>query len=249
MLGGGKHGAARARLRIDLRDTIVYAIGDVHGCFKELERLEQKIADDASGFSGRKLIIMLGDYVDRGPDSAQVVEHLLQNPPEGFQRICLAGNHEKSFLDYLDGVLAREAWLATGGGTTLRSYGIDLSYLANLYSASEIDQMVRSSIPPAHVEFLRALPVMAYSRQVVFVHAGIRPGIPLRDQHERDLMFIRKEFFDHAGQLDRWVIHGHTPVKKPDLSGRRLNIDTGAYMSGRLTAVQIGAGRARFLTS
>ena len=249
MLGGSKRGGARTRLQIDLSGTIVYAVGDVHGCFEKLQVLEQKIVADSAGFNGRKLIVMLGDYVDRGPESAQVIEHLIQPPPDGFQRICLAGNHEAVFLDYLDGNLARDAWLATGGGSTLRSYGIDLSYLSSLYSAQEIDQMARSSIPPAHVDFLRSLPVMAYSSQVVFVHAGIRPGTPLLEQDERDLLFIRNEFFDRSSELDRWVIHGHTPVQKPELSGRRLNIDTGAYMSGRLTAVQIGAGRARFLSS
>lgn len=249
LLGGGKRQGTRARLQIELGGTLVYAVGDVHGCFDQLQVVEQKIIADATGFSGRKLIIMLGDYVDRGPESAQVIEHLIQPPPEGFQRICLAGNHETAFLDYLEGNLPRDAWLATGGENTLRSYGIDLTYLASLYSASELDQMVRSSVPSSHVAFLRALPIMAYSRQVAFVHAGIRPGIRLEDQEERDLLFIRKEFFAGAAQLDRWVIHGHTPVKKPELSGRRLNIDTGAYMSGRLTAVQLGAGRAHFLST
>ncbi|WEX08162.1 metallophosphoesterase family protein [Chelativorans sp. AA-79] len=236
-------------MKIQLGGAIVYAVGDVHGCYGQLLSLERQIEADAAGFKGRKLIVMLGDYIDRGPESAQVIEHLLQTPPEGFHRICLAGNHEAAFLDYLEGRLPRDAWLAMGGGAALRSYGMDLAYLSNLYSSAQIDDMVRSGIPQQHRDFLRTLPIMAYSRQVAFVHAGIRPGLPLERQDERDILYIRDEFFDNIHLLDRWVIHGHTPVEKPELKGRRLNIDTGAYMGGPLTAVQIGAGRARFFTA
>lgn len=248
-LGRQKPGQLRPRIRIGLQGTVVYAVGDVHGCYEELRSLERKIVADAAGLDRMKLIIMLGDYVDRGPSSAGVIDHLLQPPPEGFRRICLAGNHETAFLDYIDGKLARDLWLSGGGGPTLLSYGLDLAHLANLYSSTEIDRVIRSNIPPEHVEFLRSLPIMAYSQQVAFVHAGIRPGIGLEEQDERDLLYIRKDFFDGVHLLDRWVIHGHTPVKLPELRGRRLNVDTGAYMTGRLTAVRIGAKGGRFLTS
>jgi len=247
--GRQKNAVARPRIEIPLGNTVVYAVGDVHGCFGELLSLERKIVADGAQFAERKLIIMLGDYIDRGPDSARVVEHLLASPPDGFQRICLAGNHETALIDYLEGRLTRDLWLAGGGASTLRSYGLDLAYLTNLYSSTDVDQVVRNSIPAEHVEFLRSLPVIAYSRQIAFVHAGIRPGVPIEKQDENDLLYIRGDFFDGTDQLDRWVIHGHTPVKDPSLQGRRLNIDTGAYMSGRLTAVRLGTKGARFLFS
>ncbi|TIV95392.1 MAG: serine/threonine protein phosphatase, partial [Mesorhizobium sp.] len=103
--------APRERLVMDMRDTIVYAIGDVHGCHDELRALEQKIELDAQQFRGRKIIIMLGDYIDRGPHSRRVVDHLMAPPPRGFQRVCLVGNHEVALLFYLDGHLSRETWL------------------------------------------------------------------------------------------------------------------------------------------
>ncbi|WP_214472413.1 metallophosphoesterase [Mesorhizobium sp. dw_380] len=242
--------AARARLDIDLQDTTVYAIGDVHGCYKELRSLEQKILLDSLRFQGRKIIIMLGDYVDRGPQSARVLDHLLAPPPKGFQRICLAGNHEVAMLHYLDGNLSREPWLATGGLQTLFSYGLDPTRLASLYtSGAEIDRRIREVIPAEHVGFLRGLPIMVRSRKFVFVHAGIRPGVDLAAQDDHDLLHIRSDFFDASHLLDRWVVHGHTPVDIPRLEGRRLGIDTAAFQSGRLTAVRIADKRGRLIFS
>ncbi|MCP9229083.1 serine/threonine protein phosphatase [Mesorhizobium sp. LMG 17147] len=242
--------AARQRLEIDIRDSVVYAIGDVHGCYKELRSLEQNILLDSASFEGRKLIIMLGDYVDRGPQSARVLDHLLAPPLQGFQRICLAGNHEVVMLNYLDGIISRESWLAIGGLQTLFSYGVDPERMADLYDSNEeVDGRIREIIPADHVSFMRALPVMVCSAKFVFVHAGIRPGIDLAAQDEDDLLNIRSEFFEAAHLLDRYVVHGHTPVEFPKLEGRRLGIDTGAFQSGRLTAVRIADKRARLIFS
>ncbi|WP_235984020.1 metallophosphoesterase family protein [Mesorhizobium neociceri] len=225
---------------MDMEDTVVYAVGDVHGCYKELKSLEEKIALDARQFSGRKIIVMLGDYIDRGPQSARVIDHLLALPPEGFLRVCLAGNHEVAMLNYLDGYLSRDRWLAVGGRETLFSYGVDPARLASIYpSSDEVDRRVKEVIPASHIDFLRSLPVLLCSDKFVFVHAGIRPGIDLVAQDEQDLLNIRDEFFDAAHLLDRFVVHGHTPVDIPRLDGRRLDIDTGAFHSGRLTAVRI----------
>jgi serine/threonine protein phosphatase 1 len=238
----------RERLELDLENAIAYAIGDVHGCMRELLSLERKIVTDAEAFAGRKLIILLGDYVDRGKDSARVIEHLLKPPPAGFQRICLAGNHEICMLAYLEGELPLEAWLALGGAETLYSYGLDPAHITRLYR-EEADSYIRENIPPAHREFLRGLPVIAWSNEIVFVHAGIKPKIPLREQTVTDLTTIRTEFFDHATELDRWVIHGHTPVEFPRPDGRRLSIDTAAFRTGRLTALRIVGRQARLLFS
>jgi len=235
---------------MDMQDTVVYAIGDVHGCYKELLALEQKILLDALPFRGRKIIIMLGDYVDRGIQSARVLDHLIAPPPRGFLRACLAGNHEVAMLNYLDGHLSRELWLAAGGLETLFSYGLDPARLVDLYGSSEeVDQRIREAIPAGHVNFMRTLPVLICSRKFVFVHAGIRPGIDLAEQDEDDLLTIRSEFFEAAHLLDRWVVHGHTVVDTPRLEGRRLDIDTGAFQSGRLTAVRIAGKHGKLIFS
>ncbi len=240
----------RDRIEIDLSDTIVYAIGDVHGCHRELISLEDKIVDDAASLPGRKLIIMLGDYIDRGPDSARVLDHLIVPPPVGFDRICLLGNHEAQALDYLDGRIPLDTWLATGARSTLFSYDIDPEHLAAIYGAgAKLDDYIRANLPREHIDFMRSLPILAYSDRFVFVHAGIRPGVPLLEQDEADLLYIRGEFFEASRRLDRWVIHGHTPVEQPRLDGRRLGIDTSAFKSGRLTAVRIGGKMGRMLYS
>ncbi|WP_164763806.1 metallophosphoesterase family protein [Mesorhizobium sp.] len=235
---------------MDMRDTVVYAIGDVHGCYDELRTLEQKIELDALQFRGRKIIIMLGDYVDRGPNSRRVVEHLMAPPPEGFMRVCLAGNHEVAMLAYLDGHLSLEPWLRVGGRETLFSYGIDPDRLGDLYGSSEeVDERIREAVPATHVAFMRTLPVMICSERFLFVHAGIRPGIALEAQDEADLLNIRSEFLAAAHRLDRWVVHGHTIVDVPTLDGRRLGIDTGAFQSGRLTALRIVGKYGRLLST
>ncbi|TGQ40632.1 serine/threonine protein phosphatase [Mesorhizobium sp. M00.F.Ca.ET.216.01.1.1] len=242
--------AARQRLEMDMQDTVVYAIGDVHGCYRELRSLEQKILLDSLPLRGRKIIIMLGDYVDRGLQSARVLDHLLAPPPKGFLRICLAGNHEVAMLNYLDGYLSREPWLAAGGLETLFSYGVDPARLEELYNSSEeVDRRIRDIIPAAHISFLRRLPIMVCSKKFVFVHAGIRPGIDLAAQDDGDLLNIRSDFFETAHLLDRWVVHGHTPVDVPKLDGRRLGIDTGAFQSGRLTALRIAGKHGRLIFS
>lgn len=235
---------------MDMDDTVVYAIGDVHGCYKELLSLEQKIQLDALQFRGRKIIVMLGDYIDRGPQSARVLDHVLALPPTGFLRVCLAGNHEVAMLNYLDGYLSRDRWLAVGGRETLFSYGVDPARLASLYASNdEVDRRVKEVIPASHIDFLRSLPVLLCSDKFVFVHAGIRPGIDLVAQDEQDLLNIRDEFFNAAHLLDRFVVHGHTPVDIPRLDGRRLGIDTGAFRSGRLTALRIAGKFGKLIFS
>ena len=240
----------RQRIEVDLENAVVYAVGDIHGAYEELVSLEGKIAVDAASFQGPKLLILLGDFVDRGPDSARVIAHLLRPPPPGFQRICLAGNHELCMSDYLDGIVPLEQWLALGGIETLYSYGLDPVHLARLYSSrGEIDDYIRNSIPLPHRLFLQGLPTMAYSERVVFVHAGIRPGIPLDEQDDTDLTTIRSDFLDNAAKLDRLVVHGHTRSIRPSAEGRRFGIDTGAFETGRLTALRIKDRQGRLLSS
>ena len=250
-LGLGRRAVRRQRARIRLNaDMPIYAVGDVHGCLDELLALEERIVADAAQLPGQKLIIMLGDYVDRGPASAQVIDHLMAPAPAGFERICLTGNHEIVMLQYLDGGIQLADWFSMGAGATLRSYGIDHERLALMYqSADLVDDVVRKTIPSSHVAFLRSLPILVETPGHLFVHAGIRPGIDLAKQQDGDLVFIRSEFYDRAHLLNQFVVHGHTPVEQPRLEGLRLNIDSGAYYSGRLTAVRIWQNAGRFLTN
>lgn len=239
----------RARLKL-AADTVVYAVGDVHGCLDELVALERAIVADAAGFSSRKLIVMLGDYIDRGPASSQVLDHLIAPPPAGFERICLAGNHELLMLDYLEERAALAKWIGLGGAATLLSYGIDHDRLQMIYrDQAAIDRMIRESIPLSHRRFLKQLPILVEIADFILVHAGIRPGIAIEKQSDADLVTIRSAFYDEAHLLDRYVVHGHTPVKEPARDGRRVNIDTGAYFSGRLTALRICNHKGRYLTS
>ncbi|MGB3899433.1 MAG: metallophosphoesterase [Mesorhizobium sp.] len=243
-------GQKRARLRLDLGDTAVYAVGDVHGCLDELLALEDAIARDAEELPGRKLIVMLGDYVDRGPASAQVLDHLVAAPPPGFERICLTGNHEMVMLDYLEGRTSRSGWLAMGAEPTLLSYGIDPERLHLVYGSDRrIDDVIRAAIPAEHAAFLRSLPIMIEAENFLFVHAGIRPELPLDRQSDRDLVFIRDEFYKAAHLLSRYVVHGHTPVTEARRDGMRVNLDTGACFSGKLTALRLWQNSGRYLTT
>lgn len=250
---GLRAGGARARLprlRLDMKDTVVYAIGDVHGCLDELLALEDAIVQDAATLPGRKLIIMLGDYVDRGPASAQVLDHLVAHPPTGLERICLAGNHELAMLDYLEGRSSLAAWLRMGAESTLQSYGIDHRRLIEIFRDQEqVDDAIRRSISPAHFALLRAMPVLIETARYIFVHAGVRPGVPLDKQTDEDLVFIRSAFFERAHLLTRYVVHGHTPVEQAGREGMRVNLDTGAFFTGRLTALRMWQDKGRYLSN
>lgn len=236
----GKASKRRPRLETTVTDAAVYVIGDVHGCLHELLTLEKMIFSDAKRLTGKKLMVMLGDYIDKGPASAQVVEHLLTPCKDGFERICLTGNHDMAMVDYFDGHLALSTWMQMGGNTTLTSYGIDVAHLKKMYpKPKHLDQYIRSNLPTRHIDFLRSLPIVVKADDFVFVHAGVRPTIALQNQRDEDLVFIRDDFFNDTPLLKYWVIHGHTPVEAPDRQGRRLNIDTGAYYSGKLTALRI----------
>jgi len=243
----GAFRARRSRLKLDLTGTTVYAVGDVHGCLDELVALEKKIHADASACGSPALIVMLGDYVDRGPASSQVIDHLIAPPPQGLERICLAGNHEVMMLDYLEGRIDLAEWGALGAASTLMSYGIDINRVLALSADKRIvDDMIKRSVPAFHLDFLQRLPVLLETPEIVMVHAGLRPGIPLDEQTDDDLVSIRSAFHEKAHSLRKYVVHGHTPVSSPTRDGRRINIDTGAFFSGRLTALRIRNGKGRY---
>lgn len=245
--GLGQH---RRRERLDILNTPTYVIGDVHGRYDLLSALERKIFTDAATLPGRKLIVMLGDYIDRGPASAQVVNRLMVPPPNGFDRICLTGNHEMAMLEYIDGDISLDDWVAIGGETTLKSYGVDIHTLRRQYpQQKKLDTFIRTWLPDDHINFLRSLPILVDTPEVLFVHAGIDPDRPIAEQADDDLVYIRSRFFDSAQPLPKLIIHGHTPVKDAEVDRLRLNLDTGAFRSGKLTAARLWQGRVLITTT
>ena len=247
---GGRPGNAWPRLAVDADPAAIYAIGDVHGCLDLLVALESVIVADAAEIEGERWIVMLGDLVDRGERSAQVLDHMLAPTPGGLKRYSLMGNHEAMMLDFLRRPSPNAPWLEFGGRETLLSYGVPMEALMhNRFGAREARQMVDIYIPGDHIEFLEELPVMIETPSTLLVHAGIRPGIGLAGQADQDLIGYRDNFEASYADLGRTVIHGHTIREEPLVAPNRIAIDTGAYFSGRLTAVRIVPGELPVLFS
>ncbi len=231
-------GLAQSKHRlIEAPPTAVYAIGDVHGRLDKLVRLEEKIMRDSAGSIGKKLIVMLGDYLDRGPASAGVIDHLLAKAPDGFERICLKGNHEVMAVDFFERPDPRSQWLRFGGLETLQSYGMNPTAITR--SGRQALQAIEAHVPQEHLNFLRSLDWTLSMPGWIFVHAGLRPNVPLDQQDPEDLFWIRDEFFEGPGVADAKVVHGHTPSAEPVVTPHRICIDTGAYADGPLTALKI----------
>lgn len=216
----------------------VYAIGDVHGRDDLLERLLARIeADHASRRPAAATIVFLGDLIDRGPASRQVIERAMTYRPSGIATVFIAGNHE----DVLCRILAGEHglitdWLRFGGAECARSYGLDGERLRLLEPAKAADEL-RAAIPRSHQAFLESFCDTLSAGDYLFVHAGIRPGIPVEHQRIEDLRWIRSPFLDFDGRHELFVVHGHTISAEVDEAPGRIGIDTGAYASGVLTAV------------
>lgn len=226
---------------------MVYAIGDVHGRYDLLVGLLQQIASDvAVRAAGRRpVIIFLGDYIDRGPDSAKVLEALVWlKRDKRFDVRLLKGNHEDAFLGSLEEKRASQRWLQVGGRATLRSYGVSLpSDLDDPQACYQACADLARRMPASHLLLVRDLEPMAIIGDYAFVHAGIRAGVALRAQSLRDLMWIREEFLQHTDRFEKRIVHGHSwTAAKPEILHNRINIDTGAFKTGVLTAVRIQDG-------
>ena len=232
-------------------DTAIYAIGDIHGRLDLLTALHEHIATDALKRAAKhKTIVYLGDYVSRGGDSRGVVDRLMEWLPEGFARVTLKGNHEDLLLRFVGGDLeAGRHWFDYGGLDTLAHYGVDipdrqardLPYVANL------QQRFAAALPRPHLEFFQTLQVSHRAGDYCFVHGGVRPGVALGEQTDRDRMWIRKSFLDSDLNHGAIIVHGHSISPQPVVRHNRIGIDTGAYASGVLTCLVLDGAATSFL--
>ncbi len=230
--------------------TRIYAVGDIHGCNDLLNGLLEKIIrDDRSrpAVKTRK-IVFLGDYVDRGPGSAQAVDILLSDLPKGFEAVFLKGNHEEMMMEALNDRRAVSFWLGNGGRETLTSYGVDLSDGEGLERDShDLMQEFRTRLPREHRDFLASLSYSHQCGDYFFVHAGIHPDHPLDAQKDRDLIWIRDRFLFSEKDFGKIIVHGHTPVREVDRADNRIGIDTAAVYGGWLTAIVLDGTHQEFL--
>lgn len=227
----------------------LYAIGDIHGRLDLLRSLMQMIeAHEAMLPPANTLLVFLGDYIDRGPDSRGVVDFLINRIPEKFETCFLRGNHEDMLTGVFESTNIFDVWTLNGGLATARSYGIEFD--PHGASANDIKFIVKHldvALPQAHRNFFNELHVSLEIGDYFFVHAGVRPGVPLDRQDESDCMFIRGDFLNYRGDFGKIIVHGHTPVEEPQILPNRIALDTGAFFSGRLTALCLEGSERSFL--
>lgn len=231
---------------------LVYAVGDIHGCYSLMKDILSRIAaDSARRARGRRpIVVFLGDYVDRGPHSARVMEALVWlRRRADLELHLLKGNHEQGLLEFMDEPERGGPWLGFGGAETLSAYGVQPP---GAEAPPEALRTARDELlermPASHLKLLLQLEPMVLIGDYAFVHAGIRPGVALEAQEEGDLLWIRRGFVDHSGPFPKTVVHGHTWLgEQPQLMEHRLGLDTGAYATGVLTAARIEDGEVEVL--
>jgi serine/threonine protein phosphatase 1 len=224
----------------------VYAVGDIHGRRDLFEMLVEAIEnDDAAAGTAETTVVLLGDLVDRGADSAGVIALARQWQTRRRVRI-LGGNHEEMFVRSFDELEMFRHFLRHGGRDTVLSYGVD----RGVFAAADLEQaqqLMRERVPPEDIAFLRSFEEMITIGDYLFVHAGIDPRVPLDAQRAQDLRWIREPFLSHPGSHGPVVVHGHTITEEPEDCGNRIGIDTGAFMSGRLTALVLEEAGRRYI--
>ncbi len=231
----------------------LYAVGDIHGESALLDRLSAMIADDMAGRPDRRaVVVFLGDYVDRGPDSRGVLDRLtagpLPAPLAGAETRFLAGNHESALLDFIDDPVAGARWLDFGGAEALASYGVRASVgVRDRGRLRELRDHLTDRLPDAHRRFLETLEDWAVYGDYAFVHAGIKPGRALKRQRRDDLLWLREPFLSSPLRHEKVIVHGHTIVDAPEIRPNRIAVDTGAYATGVLTAVVLDGTERSFL--
>ncbi len=236
-----------AVLDADTGGELIYAIGDIHGCYDLMVELLAFAVEDALGRAGPRLpvFVLCGDYIDRGPDSAKVIEALtLIQRRTDIDLHLLKGNHEQALLAFLDQPREGAMWLQCGGAETLRSYGVEPPEPDGPPEAMDRarDQLL-GRMPASHLLLFQRLKLMVTAGDYAFVHAGIRPKVSLARQTENDLLWMRRGFVDAPGPFEKVIVHGHTWTRdQPELHPHRIGVDTGAYATGALTAVRLDMG-------
>ena len=225
----------------------IYAVGDVHGRSDLLEQLFSRIdADLVANPVRRPIHVFLGDYVDRGPDSCGVLDRLIQRG-ETHEAVFLKGNHELFLLQFLREPATLAQWRQYGGLDTLMSYGVVPKFNADKDELLAIAERLSLALPMRHRHFLGRLPNSFSCGDFFFAHAGVRPNVPLDQQREQDLLWIWDEFLNYQDDFGKIVVHGHTPVDEPDIRSNRINIDTGAYATGKLTCLILERDKRWFI--
>jgi serine/threonine protein phosphatase 1 len=227
----------------------IYAIGDIHGRADLLANLFARIDAGRANLSAEKAIhVFLGDYVDRGPYSRDVIDLLISRRLQ-YPAVCLKGNHENYLVEFLENPAILDEWRRYGGLDTLLSYGLAPSLKPDAQESIALSTDLNGVLPESHRIFLNSLALSFTCGDFFFVHAGVRPGVPLTTQAQQDLLSIRDDFLLYEGAYAKVVVHGHTPVVKPDVRGNRINIDTGAYATGKLTCLVLEDDRMSFIPS
>jgi len=225
----------------------IYVIGDVHGRADLLETILARVDKDLKLYPiDSPLQVFLGDYIDRGPYSRDVIDLLISRRTQ-CPMVCLKGNHEAIALRVLENSGSLQRWLELGGGDTMASYGVAPPTSADSGDAEISVDALRTAMPGDHKKFLSGLPLSLTCGDFFLSHAGARPGISLELQRQRDLLWIRDDFLQYRGSFGKVVVHGHTPVGKPEILPNRVNIDTGAYATGHLTCLVLEADQLDFL--
>ncbi len=233
----------------------IYAVGDIHGQLDLLDKLLALIGSDSEARGeAETLLVFLGDYIDRGPDSKGVVSRLTSGLRPDVTPVFLKGNHESLLLNFLDRPETGRHWLQNGGEEALLSYGVDKDLVRHARfqgkaGLARIRTIFGGLLPESHLQFYQDLKPCFRAGGYFFAHAGVKPGVALGLQKEAALIWIRTEFLKHLGDFGAVVVHGHTPVRVPDDLENRIGVDTLAFITGRLTAVGLEGWRRWFLST
>ncbi|MES0871055.1 metallophosphoesterase [Pseudovibrio sp. SCP19] len=228
-------------------NTRAYVVGDIHGSFELLKGAIRMIDEDAAEYSGDCYEIFLGDYIDRGKQSAEVLHYLAFHSSHTRKRICLKGNHEEVLLDFLKNPSLISMWVSFGGLETLSSFGVSLNGTDPHLLSNELRCDLQNVMGARLIEFLSRLPTSFELGDYYFVHAGVNPKKELSAQTTAEQLWIRDAFLTSARCYQKKIVHGHTPVSVPEILENRINIDTGAYFTGELSVLKLEGSQASIL--
>lgn len=227
----------------------IYCIGDIHGRLDLLKQIHQAILADAGAYPHAISVLYIGDYVDRGSQSMQVIDYLLSEPLPDFESIFLLGNHEQVLLEFLHDPMSAANWFNFGGLSTLVSYDVKITGIPRLEQLNDLSLAFQEKIPESHLKFFQQLLTCYEKDGYYFVHAGVLPGVKLKNQRPEDMLWIRDKFLDNTRFHGKVIVHGHSITDSPVVYANRIGIDTGAYSSGILSCLVLEGEERRFLST